>query len=501
MNANEFKKFKDEILRGFQLTTKPTIKSVSALIFSGLISTFGIYSILLSVGITGTTMYKAIGIFVLILVVADTFKRGGLVKYLNSLIRKVITGTGKVLRMQLVVSLLALSFAGVFDIVGSFSTANFVESSYQEYQATSSKEFSLLEANAKNGQNSLNIYSQELTVWQSDKKEGYQACMEQWKTWKAKCKKEWDNNNPKPINPNAKTSVSIDDYKSVKDDANSDFLSEYIFYIILFLSMALTILLQYTTISEITDNKDEIDQSLTSMVIGILQDRLTELESNMVQHETERNKLISSADKKEKSLGRDFEERGKAIALMGIEKSVEARGETVKRIANNTYVNEKSKAGFVVNPFNGDKKDEPLNGAVITDSPKNNPIQEGNNQPLNESVKRSRYNGEKESDPLNGAVITDKVQSIDFSLFTPQEQELINILWANGAVKRNQALTPRDTVLETIGNNKSNTLALRDLYKRLLGLDYISKKIGYFAEVELDQGLHPVNYDFDLGEF
>ena len=102
---------------------------------------------------------------------------------------------------------------------------------------------------------------------------------------------------------------------------------------------------------------------------------------------------------------------------------------------------------------------------------------------------------------MNGAVATDTAQTIDFSLFSPQEQELINILWANGNIKENKALIPRDTVLETIGNNKGNTLALRDLYKKLIQHGYASKKIGYFAQSELENGLHATNYDFDLGEF
>jgi len=237
MTQNEFKKFREDILKGFQLTSTPTIKSISALFFSGLISTYGIYSILLSVGIEGNTMYKAIGIFILILIVADTFKRGALVKYYNSTLRSVIVGA-KVLKMQLVVSILALAFMTVFDVVGSFSTANYVEAKYQEFQATNSKEFELLETNAKNGQSALTIYSQELTTWQNDKRDGYQVCNEKWKGWKAKykakCKEEWNTANPKPIKPTQKGSVSVADYKSVKDGANDDFLSEYIFYIILF---------------------------------------------------------------------------------------------------------------------------------------------------------------------------------------------------------------------------------------------------------------------------
>jgi len=390
MTQNEFKKFREDILKGFQLSSQPTIKSILALVFSGLISTYGIYSILLSLGVEGNTLYQAIGLFIIILIVADTFKRGSLVKYYNSQLRNVITGA-KVLNMQLVVSILALAFMVVFDIVGSFSTANYVEKKYQEFQATNSKEFELLQTNAKNGQTELSLYSQELSTWQQDKEDAKTTCNEKWNGWKAKykakCKEEWNENNPKPIKPSSTGSVSVEDYKDVKKGVNDGFLSEYLFYIILFLATALTMLLQYTTISQIQDKKDEVDQSLTDMVIGILQDRLKELETNMIQHETKRNELISHSDKEEKKLDRDFEKRGKAIGLLSLSKAVDARGDTVQRIANNTYVpHEESKAGFYNNPFGNS---EPLNEA--------DPKEQNNINPLNESVITDR----KESEPLN----------------------------------------------------------------------------------------------------
>ena len=474
MNQDEFKKFREDILKGFQITATPTVKSILALFFSGLISTYGIYSILLSLGIEGNTMYKAIGIFVLILIVADTFKRGALARFYNSKIRNVIVDS-KVLKMQLVVSALALSFMVVFDIVGSFSTANYVEAKYQEFQATSSKEFELLESNAKVGQSDQSLYSQELTIWQSDKKTAYQNCNDLWKgykaKYKAKCKKEWDNDkkNAKPIKPNTNGSVSVDDYKSVKDDANSDFLSEYIFYIILFLSLALTMLLQYTTISEIDNKKDDIDQSLTSMVIGILQDRLTELETNMIQHETERNELISDADKKEKSLGRDFETRGKAIALLGLSKAVDARGKTVQRIANNEAMpTVNKKAGFVHNVF-GD--DEPLNEDRYNEQAQNSTQ---TNQSLNESVITKTVNEQNLV-----------VKQIDLKEYNAWEIEIIGLLWKGATVKRTEQLETRDNVLKVIGNNKTKTVRLSKLYQKLLQDEFIYKKIGYFAKVEL----------------
>ena len=177
------------------------------------------------------------------------------------------------------------------------------------------------------------------------------TCAEKWKGWKAKykakCKTEWESENPKPLKPTTNTTVSIADYSSLKKTANDDFLSRNIFNIILFLSLALTLILQYTTVSEIKDNYDKIKETLSSLVLAILQDRLNELETNMIEHETLRNKVISDGDKVEKAEQRNFEKLGKAIELMTLNKAVESRGKTVQRIANNTHRNEDMKAGFV----------------------------------------------------------------------------------------------------------------------------------------------------------
>lgn len=349
-NINEVQKHRDNILADYQIKFTPTIKSTLALIFSGLISTFGIYSIIQGM-INKDKLQIALGVFVIVLAVADTVKRASLAKYYNSIIRKDITQNGKVLKMNLFIAFLALMFMVVFDFVGSFATAEYVKNKYSESRTTDSKEYELLEANAENGKSEIGLYKIELATYQKDKADAYVTCAEKWKGWKSKykadCKTEWESNNPKPLKPNLSTTVSIADYSDLKNIANDDFLSRNIFNIVLFLSLVLTIILQYTTVSEIKDNFDDIKETLTPMVLGILQDRLSELETNMIEHETLRNAVISDSDKVEKTEQRKFEKLGKAIGLMTLSKAVESRGRTVQRIANNTYKNTEMKAGFV----------------------------------------------------------------------------------------------------------------------------------------------------------
>jgi len=355
MTKEEFKTQKEAVLNGFQISSKPTIKSISALFFSGLISTFGIYSILLSMNIEGNNLYKAIGIFILILIVADTFKRGALANYLNSVTRNNILGNVKTRKMQLVISGLALSFMLVFDVVGSISTANYTEQSYRDFRATNSKEFELLEQKAQQGKDTNSNYTLELKIWNELKSEEIARCATRNRTDKYRniCLDKWKAKHAMPVNPKADTTVNVSDFKELKTETNEDFLSSYMFYIIFFLAMALTMLLQYTTLSEILERHEDIDETLTPEVIGILQDRISELETNMIQHETKRNELISDSDREEKHHKRKFEKLGKAIKLLGINKAVEARGETVKRVANNSsFPTTTKKAGFVDFSFN-----------------------------------------------------------------------------------------------------------------------------------------------------
>jgi hypothetical protein len=63
--------------------------------------------------------------------------------------------------------------------------------------------------------------------------------------------------------------------------------------------------------------------------------------------------------------------------------------------------------------------------------------------------------------------------------------KLITILWDGNNVKQHDPLVIRRDILKVIGDTKINTVSLRNLYKKLLELDYIYKRVGYFAKVGL----------------
>ena len=457
-NINQIQKHRDEILKDYQIKFTPTLKSLGALAFSGLISTFGIYSLIVGM-VSADNLQIALAVFILVLIVADTVKRSSLAKYYNSIIRKDILKSGKVLRVNLFVFFLALIFMVVFDFVGSYATATYAKAKYSEFQTTDSKEFKLMEAKAKSGSEATKIYIDLKSEYNQKEKEAIALCNESWRvpkyrTKNAQCIDAWRSSHAEPkINEiKTDTTVSVADYKALKESSNNDFLSRNIFNIVLFLSLALTMILQYTTVSEIKDNFDSIKETLTVLILGILQDRLSELETNMIIHETKRNEVIAQGDKKEKEHQRDFEKLGKAIELMTFEKAVESRENTVLKISNKGNLMS-AKAGFVSNPLN----EEPLNGVVKR------------REPLNE-------------EPLNGVV-----KRMDLKGYSNGDLELIGLLWKGSTVKQNEQLETRDNIIKVIGDSKNNTLRLRNLYQKLLKDGYIYKKIGYFSSVEIEE--------------
>ena len=97
-------------------------------------------------------------------------------------------------------------------------------------------------------------------------------------------------------------------------------------------------------------------------------------------------------------------------------------------------------------------------------------------KPLNETV----ITDKEETEPLNGVV-----KRMDLKNYSNDDLELIDLLWKQSTVKRYDQLETRDNVLKVIGDNKTNTLKLRNLYKKLLADKYIYKKVSYFSDVDL----------------
>ncbi len=470
---------KNKILEDYLISSSHDLKSIGGFIVSGIVSTFGVYSVIrpffTDKEVTNyATLNTALIAFVVVLIIFDTIKRGALTKFFNSLLKKKIIDS-KVKKGYLVIAVFATLFMIMLDGLGSWSTAEKGANLYSQFKTNSSTEYQILQQNAESGKQEASNYPLLLEAWKQSKQDAYKNCNDTWRGWKAKykanCKKEWDNAHPMP-QPTNNAQIKLDDYESIKSNKEG-FLDKYLFIILFVLLLLMTLLMQYLTIAKIYDDYNEIEEGLTSERIDFINDTIQEHETILAEHEQQVAEMMANSTREKKGKDRKFQEIGEAIAITHKQKMIDTRAKTVKRIANNVYVpQEESKAGFIYNPFTS----ESSNQSVKPNS---------YNQTVNHSVKP---NEEKEpikqtsNQSVNQTVITERLNQ---SLFTKEELKLITILWGNGKVKPHDSLVTRKEVLETIGDTKLNTTLLRNLYKKLLGYNYIYKRVGYFAKVEL----------------
>ena len=340
---------KNKILQGFLIQGSHNLKSLGGIFASGVVSTFGVFTLTAPFFTSNTSLYIALASFVVLLVILETIKRGSFTKFLNSILKKIIIGK-KASKTYLIIFISAFSFLVFLDLLGVLSTAEKGAILYSQSKTTESTEFKILKQNAENGKQATVNYSDTLKVWQEVKKGADLACNQQWKGWKskykAKCKKEWLEKNPMPKN-NANANINISDYKQIKKSFDG-FLDEWLETILTIVLGLFTLLMQYLTIAKIYDDYDEIEESLTETRILFINDTIQEHFTILAEYEQEQAKMLANSEREKKNQDLKFQEVGEGIAITHKKKMVGIRGETLKRIANNTAQTEaKSKSAFV----------------------------------------------------------------------------------------------------------------------------------------------------------
>ena len=217
-------------------------------------------------------------------------------------------------------------------------------------------------------------------------------------------------------------------------------------------------------------------KELTPEIIDELTDRMELMNAEKI------NKISMSTQAQKQKLEEkniidvEIEKETYNIVIAKRAKALMRKQEIPQKIMNNSEIMESKKAGFIFNPL------QSVNHSV-------KPKEESNNQSVNRTVKPNQEKEqpkESHNQTVNRTVITEPLTDrLESSHFTKEELKLITILWDNSNVKTNDSLVTRKEVLKVIGDTKVNTTLLRDLYKKLIGLDYIYKRVGYFAKVEL----------------
>ncbi len=340
---------KNKILERFLIQGSHNLKSIGGLLVSGIVSTFGVYTLIKPFFSSQTSLYIAIIAFIVLLIILDTIKRGAFTKFLNSLLKKIIINKA-ISKTYLIIFIGAFIFLVGLDFLGVLSTAEKGANLYSQSKTTESTEFKILEQNSENGKAQNSNYTEVLKVWKETKAESYKNCDEEWKGWKskykAKCKKKWLEKNPMPQNT-ANANIKISDYKEIKKGFNG-FLDEWLQTILTIILSLFTLLMQYLTIAKIYDDYDEINESLTCTRIAFINDTIQEHFSILAEYEQAQAEMLADSEREKKAQDLKFQEVGEAIAITHKVKMVETRGKTVKRIANNSYIpKEESKSAFV----------------------------------------------------------------------------------------------------------------------------------------------------------
>lgn len=442
MMASKKSPIKNEILADYLISGSHDLKSIGGLIVSGIVSTFGVYSVIRPFFDGAGTLNTAIIAFIITLIIFDTIKRGALTKFFNSLLKKKIIKS-KAKKGYLVIAVFASIFMILLDGLGAWSTAEKGAALYTQFKTNSSTEYQILQQNAESGKATAQNYTLELSAWKESKSEAYANCNDKWQGWKAKykakCKEEWNTANPMPKQTTT-GQIKIDDYKSIKSDQEG-FLDKYLFMILFVLLALMTLLMQYLTIAKIYDDYNEIEEGLTFERIQFINDTIKEHETILADHEQQLAEMIANSTREKKSKDRKFQEIGEAIAITHKQKINETRAKTVMRIANNEYVpQEQSRAGFVRHPFS--------------------------------------FNQENEQPSADAGSIDDDPNYLRVG-------EILLRLWNNGKVKAGDKLTPKTKVINI--KRRKDVDVLSAVYNKLVTNGYAELRgnQGYFALVDM----------------
>jgi len=280
-------KEKNVLLNKYLLGSGHTAGSFGALIFSGALSAFGIYPILKS-SMGEDSLTAGLIVFFIVLVIVDTMKRKYLVQAYNAQTKIDILHEftqsekiGKNIWKWKTIFYFTFMFTLVFDGLGVLSTANFIEGRYGTTQVQGTLEYKALQAQIASSSVVDKNYELDLSTWKQEKEDARKACNAKHAGWKAKysanCLTDWESHHPMPKREHVKRSMTQSDVSNIKKSATS-FLTKYVWYITLVLGGALALFLQFTTLSSLQDDNEEVRDRLGNAEIAIIKAGLLQID-------------------------------------------------------------------------------------------------------------------------------------------------------------------------------------------------------------------------------
>ena len=150
-------------LKDVMIKFDTTKMEMVAIIFSALVSTFGIYQIVVSRMTGENVIYTMVGL-VIILAVLDQVKRRGLISYYNDILKDKILGRKQNYKFAKITIFLTFSLLLLLDIVGSWSTSNTIAQAYKNSQIEQSSDFMFDNRKKKENEVNAGAYASELAT-------------------------------------------------------------------------------------------------------------------------------------------------------------------------------------------------------------------------------------------------------------------------------------------------------------------------------------------------
>jgi len=314
-------------LQNVLIKFKTTKKELMAILFSALVSAFGVYQIIVSRMSKEDVIYTMIGL-VIILAILDQVKRRGLISLFNDMIKDKILGRENSYTFAKIILGLTVGILFMLDVVGSWSTSEYISQSYKNSQITKSEEF--IYDNMKKEENKANnqAYLADMATWNAQKADAFEICHNKYIGWKKKyeanCKADWLKFNPAPnrseyINYSG---MSANTFNAVKSKTEDEFLVKYLFWFLLFFFMSLTIIAQKLTVSDTIEEYKEIMEDLTPKMIGVYIDRIKKLISVKANNENEVSTIIEKREVETDAVHRQIEEHQAVKAIEEMRKAI-----------------------------------------------------------------------------------------------------------------------------------------------------------------------------------
>jgi len=406
------------------------------------VTMYGFYLFLTTITTSQTAIYLTVAFLAILILFIEAHRTMLLLDFFNSKLTNKLHNNVKIAHFSIVMSGIITALFIALDMWGAIQASDSVERMLAKGITTSSKAYQLLEDEATNGTKMKREYNQELKAYNDAKNSHYAQCNQAWRlptyrTKNSECKSQFKQDLP-TAPTNTKGSIDAKQYEALENQALAKIqgYKEIFFYVF----FGFSLLLNYFAVSDIVNQYRKNDRELTPETIKELKNRYELLQAEKLTHLEGSTRLQAQKAHEKTTIDLGIEALIHDIRLAKEQRAYENMKKVPIAIHHRPHDMERYKYGFVGN------NTEPYN----TDS----------------------YSTE----PYN---------TVDLSKFDDREVELIKLLWRDGGVHPHGSLTNRDTVLDTIGNNKANANRLRDLYNKLLKHDYIYKRVGYFAKVNL----------------